>query len=245
MAAKVFIPIFSKRKSRLHQRQSRVIERYSNSRDIVLDQVSNHDIYELSQLSRSPLTNFPKHSSSIVSTKDIPSSTPRLSNKSKALTRRRTISSSSSSNKTRLLSKISNKHENLRYLDLSAEDSCKNFNFVSTPPEENTHPDSSSPYTIIIEDQLNIDIYNKLSNNYTYINSPLVSGIQSILHKQPKIKMNGSFVPIIKDGTNTTKRKPTLEASLKKKQPKSQNSFYTLKKIFPACFRRSKSQFRK
>ena len=196
MATKVFIPTFSKRKSRLHQRQSRAIERYSNSRDLMLNQISNHDIYELSQLSKSPLPNFPKHSSSIVSAKDIPSSTPRLSTNSKALTRRRTISSSSSSNKSRFLSKFSNKNENLRYLDLSVEDSCKNFNFVSTPPEENSEANSLSPYSRIIEEQLN-----------TYINSPLVSGFQSILHKQPKIKMNGSFVPVLKDAKNMKKKK--------------------------------------
>ena len=234
MASKVFMPTFSKKKSRLHQREPKVIQRSSNSRDIMFNQVSNHEIYELCRLPKSPFTYLPQHSTSSVSSKDIPSSTPRLSSRSKALTRRRTISSSNSSKKSKILSKFSNKHENLRYMDLSVEDSCKNFNFVSTPPEENSQQDSLSPYSRIVEEQLN-----------DYINSPLLSGIQSIWQKEQRIKMNGSFLSALKDEKEIIKKNSCLVTNVRKKQQKSQNSFYMLKKNFPACFRRSKSQYKK
>ena len=227
------MPAFSKRKSRFHQRQSKSIQRSSNSRDKILKQVSNHKIYELCRLSKSPLTSLPKHSTSTVSSKDIPSSTPRLSNRNQALTRRRAISSSNSSKKSKILSKFSNKHENLRYMDLSVEDSCKNFNFVSTPPEEYSQQDSLSPYSRIVEEQLN-----------DYINSPLLLGIQNIFNKQERIKMKG-LLNESKDEKDVIRRNCCLVMNVRKKQQKSQNSFYVLKKNFPSSFRRAKSQFKK
>jgi hypothetical protein len=202
----------------------------SNSSEKMMNHVTNHDIYELFRLSKSPLTHIPKHSSSIFSSKDVPSSTPRLSNRIKTLTRRRTVSSSNYSKNSKILSKFSKKPENFRYLDVSVDESFRNLNGVSTPPDD--YPSSSvSPYSQVIEQQLN-----------TYLNSPLTEATKTMLKKEKRLKLGGSFIPIAKDSVKKSEKKPLLERNLKRVPPVSHKAFYSLVKIFPSCFRRSRSQ---
>ena len=127
MANRILVPCFPKRKLRSPAPLSRVTQRPSISREKLLSQISNHEIHDLLIFSKSPYKDISKHSSSIFSTKEFPSSTPRVMSHVKKANKRRKASSKKSISKSSLLTKFIKKAENMRYGNLSFEESCKNI----------------------------------------------------------------------------------------------------------------------
>ena len=233
MANRILVPCFPKRKLRSPVPVSRVTQRSSISRKKLLSEISNHEIQDFMMFSKSPKRNISKHSSSIYFTKEFPASTPRVQRQIKRVNKRRKTSSKNSIGKSSLLAKFSKKTENLRYGNLDLEESCKNINGVSTPPDEEvSHQKSLSPFSEIIDEQLNI-----------YINSPI--------SRVSKLELPKNFLGYIEDSyqysTADSRKKNFYKVSLDKKikipePPKTPPPFSILSKIKPGNFRRSSSR---
>ena len=233
MANRILVPCFPKRKLRSPVPLSRVTQRPSISREKLLSQISNHEIHDLLIFSKSPYKDISKHSSSIFSTKEFPSSTPRVMSHVKKVNKRRKTSSKKSISKSSLLTKFSKKTENLRYGNSSFEESCKNINGVSTPPDEEVSRQKSlSPFSEIIDEQLNI-----------YINSPIT--------RLTKLELPKKSLGFIEDSyqysTAESRKKNFYKVSLDKQNrlpepPRTPPPFSILSKIKAGSIRRSSSR---
>lgn len=133
MAARFFPYSSSTRRAKQSQSILKNIHKPSRSQIKLLNIISNKDINEKSISSKSPIFKKPSYYNND-SHNHLPSSSPRIISK---------VSSCKRRNKSLKLSKniqfgfnVLKKPENLRYLDNTFEESYKNFNAVSTPPEE-------------------------------------------------------------------------------------------------------------
>jgi hypothetical protein len=233
MANRILVPCFPKRKLKSGGILSRVTQRPSLSREKLLSHISNHEIHEMLSFSKSPIRDISKHSSSIFNTKDFPSSTPRVTRRAPKDLKRRKSSSKKSISKSKLLSKLSKKAENLRYGNNSLEESCKKINGVSTPPEEETGRERSlSPFSEIIEEQLNI-----------YINSPITKMNKLDLPKKSLGYVEDSYQYSTAESRKKNYYKISLDRQNKLPEPpRTPPPFSILAKIKAGSFRRSSSR---
>lgn len=194
-------PISSSRRKTQHaQPIHNNLPKFSRSQIRLLTHQSNSIKYEKSILSKSPLFDQPSHYKNH-SIQNFPSSTPRIIKKTSSFNRPNKPLKSPINVKFTL--KHSKRGENFRYLENPLEESCKNFNAISTPPDE--EPKSCSPISDFIDKEFNFYI-----NQWPrYI---------------PKLNLGENSLV-------TTKSKFEQNKSVPKKRLKSKFSFKSVKKL--------------
>ena len=233
MANRILVPCFPKRKLRSPVPVSRVTQRSSISRKKLLSEISNHEIHDMLIFSKSPNRNISKHSSSIFMTKEFPTSTPRVHRQMKKVNKISKTSSKKPRSKSSLLTKFCKKVQNMRYGNLDVEESCKSINGVSTPPDEEiSYQKSPSPFSEIIDEQLNI-----------YLNSPITRIAKLELPKKSLGFIEDSYQYSTADSRKKNFYKVSLDKKIKLPEPpKTPPPFSILSKIKSGNFRRSSSR---
>ena len=224
MASKILIQNSSRRKSASRNHHSGLNNRPSITKDSFFFHHSNHEISPIISFSKSPIQNPSKHPSSIFTTKEFPISTPRITKKARKPLKKSQKIERNRSTKINFQAKIHKKKENLRYLNSSLEESTKNFNGVSTPPEELLfHHRTPSPFSEIIDEQLD-----------RYINPPFsrLTGLDL-----PK-KSYGGIEDSYQYSTAESRKKNLNKVSLERKfkcpePPKTPPPFSIYSKIRP------------
>lgn len=231
MASKVLIPCFTRRKTKSRLQLSRPTNHPSIQKEHFLSLYANHEISSFISFSKSPVQTSSKHTSSIFTTKEFPQSTPRLSTKPKKSLKKLKKSSKRTKSKSSLQINLLKKKENLRYLNESLEDSIKNFNGVSTPPEENIiRHRTPSPFSDIIDEQLD-----------KYINSPFVRLNKLDLPKTSFGGIEDSYQYSTAESRKKNLGKVSLEKKIKFPQaPKTPPPFSNYRKNSPGAFKRYK-----
>ena len=196
MAARLQPISSSRRKIQYAQPISSNFPKSFRSQRRLLTHQSTSVKHEKSISSKSPLFDQPYHNKAKNnSIQNFPKPTPRIIKKTSSFSR------PNKSVKPTVNVKFTLKHlkkgENFRYLENPLEESCNNFNAVTTPPDE--EPKSCSPFSDFIDKEFNLYI-----NQWPrYI---------------PKLNLPGNSVV-------TTKSSNEQSKSTKKKRLKSKNSF--------------------